>query len=78
MRERCRHSLVIWYDAVTIEGSLSWQDTLNNLNQPFYDACDAIFVNYSWKVEVFICNIELSLSFSNLIFHQSSTLATMP
>jgi hypothetical protein len=40
---RCR------YDAVTVEGQLQWQDTLNELNKPFYDACDGIFVNYTWK-----------------------------
>lgn len=50
MQQRCGHSQVIWYDAVTIDGSLVWQNTLNGLNQPFLDACDAILINYSWKV----------------------------
>jgi mannosyl-glycoprotein endo-beta-N-acetylglucosaminidase len=43
------HALVVWYDAVTIEGKLEWQNTLNDLNRPFFDACDAIWINYSWK-----------------------------
>lgn len=42
-------SQVIWYDAVTTEGKLEWQDTLSVLNKPFFDACDAIFINYTWK-----------------------------
>lgn len=24
---------VVWYDAVTVEGELKWQDTLNDLNR---------------------------------------------
>jgi endo-beta-N-acetylglucosaminidase D len=44
-----RRSWVIWYDAVTIEGKLQWQDGLTDLNKPFFDVCDGIFVNYTWK-----------------------------
>ncbi|KAK9283155.1 hypothetical protein L1049_011386 [Liquidambar formosana] len=42
-------SLVIWYDSVTIDGNLSWQNQLNDKNKPFFDICDGIFVNYTWK-----------------------------
>ncbi|KAI7744356.1 hypothetical protein M8C21_013809 [Ambrosia artemisiifolia] len=42
-------SLVIWYDSVTIDGELKWQDQLNGSNKPFFDVCDGIFMNYSWK-----------------------------
>ncbi|KAF3433345.1 hypothetical protein FNV43_RR24447 [Rhamnella rubrinervis] len=42
-------SLVIWYDSVTTEGKLSWQDQLNEKNKPFFDICDGIFMNYTWK-----------------------------
>lgn len=42
-------SLVIWYDSVTINGDLRWQDQLNAKNKPFFDICDGIFVNYTWK-----------------------------
>lgn len=41
-------SLVVWYDAVTVEGELQWQNSLTELNQPFFDAADALFVNYTW------------------------------
>ncbi|KAK6929511.1 Glycoside hydrolase, family 85 [Dillenia turbinata] len=44
------NSLVIWYDAVTVSGKLSWQNQLNHNNKPF-DICDGIFVNYKWKEE---------------------------
>ncbi|MCL7046274.1 hypothetical protein MKW94_021153, partial [Papaver nudicaule] len=30
-------SLVIWYDSVTIDGDLLWQDQLNEKNKPFFD-----------------------------------------
>ncbi|KAM7491886.1 hypothetical protein LguiA_034807 [Lonicera macranthoides] len=42
-------SLVIWYDSITIDGNLSWQNQLNSNNKPFFDICDGIFVNYSWQ-----------------------------
>lgn len=43
------NSVVLWYDAVTTEGKLRWQDTLNELNRPFAAACDGLFVNYTWR-----------------------------
>lgn len=42
-------SLVIWYDSVTKDGDLVWQNELNEKNKPFFDICDGIFVNYTWK-----------------------------
>ncbi|KAG8644858.1 cytosolic endo-beta-N-acetylglucosaminidase 1 isoform X2 [Manihot esculenta] len=45
-------SLVIWYDAITIDGKLKWQDQLNEKNKPFFDRCDGIFLNYTWKTNV--------------------------
>ena len=27
------------------------QDELNQLNKPFFDACNGIFLNYTWKAE---------------------------
>ncbi|XP_076954676.1 cytosolic endo-beta-N-acetylglucosaminidase 1-like [Bidens hawaiensis] len=42
-------SLVIWYDSVTIEGQLNWQNQLNESNKPFFDISDGIFLNYSWQ-----------------------------
>lgn len=41
-------SKVIWYDAVTVEGKLDWQNALTPLNAPFFDACDGIWLNYTW------------------------------
>ena len=46
----------IWlhrYDSVTVHGDLDWQDQLNDKNKPFFDICDGIFVNYTWKVWIF-------------------------
>ncbi|CAN0009123.1 unnamed protein product [Laminaria digitata] len=42
-------STVLWYDSVTTEGNLAWQDRLNSKNRVFFDACDGIFVNYTWQ-----------------------------
>lgn len=40
---------VLWYDSVTVDGKLNWQDRLNAKNRTFFDACDGIFTNYHWK-----------------------------
>ena len=42
---------VIWYDSVTKDGDLSWQDSLNENNQVYFDNSDGIFTNYFWKDE---------------------------
>lgn len=40
---------VIWYDSVTKDGKLAWQNELNILNRVFFDKCDGIFLNYAWS-----------------------------
>ncbi|KAL6533077.1 Cytosolic endo-beta-N-acetylglucosaminidase 1 [Orobanche minor] len=42
-------SLAIWYDSVTVDGALSWQNQLNDKNKSFFDLCDGIFMNYTWE-----------------------------
>lgn len=32
-------------------GKLSWQNCVNELNRPFFLACDSIFLNYWWRSE---------------------------
>lgn len=44
-------AIVIWYDSVTFRGDLSWQNELNEKNRCFFDACNGIFLNYTWKPE---------------------------
>lgn len=51
MHETVSNAAVIWYDAVTTEGNLHWQDNLTDLNRDFFHACDGLFVNYTWKAE---------------------------
>ncbi|KAH1199019.1 Cytosolic endo-beta-N-acetylglucosaminidase 2 [Glycine max] len=41
--------LTFMYDSVTLDGKLNWQDQVNEHNKPFFDICDGIFVNYTWK-----------------------------
>lgn len=33
MRQQHPDPMVLWYDAVTVEGQLSWQNTLNDANR---------------------------------------------
>ncbi|KAE9465143.1 hypothetical protein C3L33_02929, partial [Rhododendron williamsianum] len=41
-------SLVIWYDSITVDGNLIWQNQMNQKNKPFFDVSDGIFLNYTW------------------------------
>ncbi|KAM4691870.1 cytosolic endo-beta-N-acetylglucosaminidase [Rhinophrynus dorsalis] len=43
--------LIMWYDSVVQEGSLQWQNELNERNRQFFDSCDGIFTNYNWREE---------------------------
>ena len=49
-RALCPSAQVIWYDSVTDEGELAWQNALTPRNQCFFKAADALFTNYSWVV----------------------------
>eukprot|EP00744_Colponema_vietnamica_P017143 GILI01024063.1.p1 GENE.GILI01024063.1~~GILI01024063.1.p1 ORF type:complete len:581 (+),score=99.27 GILI01024063.1:171-1745(+) len=40
--------MVIWYDAVTVHGNLSYQNAVTEDNIDFALACDGIFTNYFW------------------------------
>jgi len=44
-----QRALVIWYDSVTAEGKLDWQNELNGHNERWFEVADAIFLNYTWK-----------------------------
>ncbi|MGI5460059.1 endo-beta-N-acetylglucosaminidase [Streptomyces sp. CA-249302] len=44
-----RGQRVTWYDAMTVNGSVSWQGALNNQNQAFFQAADDMFVDFRWS-----------------------------
>ncbi|KAB1146718.1 endo-beta-N-acetylglucosaminidase [Streptomyces luteolifulvus] len=39
---------VTWYDAMTVNGTVSWQGALNTQNQAFFEAADDMFVDFRW------------------------------
>ena len=45
--------LMLWYDAMTITGAISYQNALTANNAPFFDddgvVSDAMFLNYNWS-----------------------------
>ena len=47
LRQKCHR--VIWYDAVTVEGELKWQNGLTEKNRAFFDAAGVLFTNYTFK-----------------------------
>ncbi|TNM97426.1 hypothetical protein fugu_015582 [Takifugu bimaculatus] len=48
MHQKVSGSLVLWYDSVTENGRLQWQNELNPSNRVFFSACDGFFTNYNW------------------------------
>lgn len=51
IHQRIPNSKILWYDSMTKEGDINWQNTLNDMNKEFYMATDGIFVNYCWKAD---------------------------
>ncbi|HEX7243501.1 MAG TPA: endo-beta-N-acetylglucosaminidase [Longimicrobiaceae bacterium] len=49
MHEKLPGSLVIWYDALTVDGDVTYQNALNDKNNAFFLATDGIFTNYWWS-----------------------------
>lgn len=61
-RQYIPNGIVIWYDSVIHpSGELKWQNELNSLNKCFFDVCDGIFLNYTWKPENLAHSRELAL-----------------
>ncbi|MET7701457.1 endo-beta-N-acetylglucosaminidase [Streptomyces sp. NPDC005485] len=44
-----RGQRVTWYDAMTVNGSVSWQGALNNQNKTFFQAADSMFLDFRWS-----------------------------
>ncbi|KAI4455917.1 endo beta n-acetylglucosaminidase [Holotrichia oblita] len=51
LHRKQQESYIIWYDSVINSGDLQWQNELNEKNRCFFDVCDGIFLNYTWKKE---------------------------
>ncbi|MBL1086097.1 endo-beta-N-acetylglucosaminidase [Streptomyces actinomycinicus] len=43
-----RGQRVTWYDALTVNGTVSWQGALNSQNQAFFGTADDMFVDFRW------------------------------
>ncbi|MEU3279146.1 endo-beta-N-acetylglucosaminidase [Streptomyces antibioticus] len=44
-----RGQRVTWYDAMTVNGTVSWQGALNAQNQAFFQSADDLFVDFRWS-----------------------------
>lgn len=42
---------VIWYDAMTDTGSVSWQNALTERNRTFFEQSDEMFLNFWWSTQ---------------------------
>ncbi|CAO3653105.1 unnamed protein product [Mucor hiemalis] len=51
MHDEIPGSQVIWYDSMTNDGEIDWQNNLNWKNELFFKNSDGIFLNYWWKKE---------------------------
>ena len=52
--------IVLWYDAVTVDGALAWQDGLTPANAAFFDVADGILTNYCWTTRKLAQSIALA------------------
>jgi hypothetical protein len=68
MHRRIPGSLVMWYDSVTIDGELKWQNALNEKNKVFFDVCDSIFLNYCWNPKTLPDTVAISEGRAHDIF----------
>ncbi|MEV7082087.1 endo-beta-N-acetylglucosaminidase [Streptomyces sp. NPDC093516] len=50
-RASAKGQRVTWYDAMTVNGTVSWQGALNAHNEPFFRTCDDMFVDFRWSPE---------------------------
>lgn len=51
MHEEIPGSQVIWYDSMTNDGDIDWQNNITLKNELFFKNTDGIFINYCWKKE---------------------------
>ncbi|XP_046959336.1 uncharacterized protein LOC124529595 isoform X2 [Vanessa cardui] len=49
LHQELENPVLIWYDSVTVDGHLNWQNGLNEKNRGYFDVVDGIFTNYSWS-----------------------------
>ncbi|BGP15215.1 hypothetical protein JCM10213_000833 [Rhodosporidiobolus nylandii] len=74
MHKRVNGGEVMWYDAVTTEGKLQWQNRLSSMNLPYLLAADSLFVNYWWRPDslasssALLSSLQLPLSRRSDIF----------
>ncbi|CAI6333911.1 unnamed protein product [Periconia digitata] len=64
---------LIWYDALTIENKVSYQNALTLKNVVFSQACGQILTNYSWREADALSSRQLAstcgeLDFENVVF----------
>ena len=54
---------VIWYDSVTHDGELNWQNALNEKNVEYFDSCDGIYLNYGWRIKQDVNDLDETVEF---------------
>ncbi|KAH7943208.1 hypothetical protein HPB52_006520 [Rhipicephalus sanguineus] len=53
-------SLVIWYDAVDVDGNAKPHNELNEKNTCFFDLCDGIFLNFCWTEDLLLSSARVA------------------
>ncbi|KAI8334599.1 glycosyl hydrolase family 85-domain-containing protein [Chlamydoabsidia padenii] len=49
LHEEIPGSTLLWYDSLTRDGIIDWQNQLTEDNLPFFKVTDGIFLNYWWR-----------------------------
>ncbi|MDZ5253954.1 endo-beta-N-acetylglucosaminidase [Clostridium sp. LIBA-8841] len=63
IKKKAPNMVIGWYDSMTVDGNVKWQDALNSKNAPFFQngenrTTDEFFLNYNWTPE----KVETSVS----------------
>ncbi|KAL9004368.1 MAG: hypothetical protein Q9188_002813 [Gyalolechia gomerana] len=67
-----KHKKVLWYDALTTEGDVYYQNGLTSMNRPYVQSTSGLFTNYKWTEKMLaqseLFAVELGIPLTRIFF----------